>query len=145
MIALMDTEHQLATTNAPSSDSGSVWKAAWKAVTISGGVLTLLGYGFNGLFAYSHTPFHPPVSWLAASMICVLVGIACLSIGQVGWALLLGRLGRGRITAFGFAFPIALAFIGYCSADGDPHGSFSIFYLPLFPLILVAFILVWIW
>jgi hypothetical protein len=145
MIALMDTEPNSRTASAPESKKGSVRRTAWKAVTISGGVLTLLGYGFNGLFAYSQAPFHPPVPWFAASMICVLVGIACLSIGQVGWALLLGRSGRGRITAFGFAFPIALAFIGYCSAGGDPHGSFPIFYLPLLPLILVAFILVWIW
>lgn len=130
---------------APESKGRSVWKTAWKAVTISGAVLTLLGYVFNGLFAYSHTLFHPAESWLAASMICVLVGVACLSIGEVSWALLLGKSGRGRITAFGFAFPIALGFIGYLSAGGDPHGSFPIFYLPLYPLILIGFILVWIW
>jgi hypothetical protein len=106
----------LRTAIAPESKNRSVWKSAWKSVTISGGVLTLLGYGFNGLFAYSHTPFHPPQSWLAVSMICVLIGIACLSIGQVSWILLLGKAGRARITAFGFAFPIALAFIGHFSA-----------------------------
>jgi hypothetical protein len=117
----------------------------WKNITISGGILTLLGYGFNGLFAYSHTPFHPPESWFAASMICVLMGIVCLSIGQVGWIRLLDESGRARITAFGFAFPIALAVIGYSSAGGDSHGSFPIFYLPLFPLIIVASILLWLW
>ena len=137
----MNSEDHLRTAIAPESKNRSVWKG----VTISGGVLTLLGYGFNGLFSYSHTPFHPPKSWLSVSMICVLIGIACLSIGQVSWIRLLGKAGRARITAFGFAFPIALAFIGHFSANGDPHGSFPIFYLPLFPLILVAFILVWLW
>ena len=122
-----------------------MWKSVWKGVTISGGVLTLLGYGFNGLFAYSHTPFHPPMSWLGVSMICLLIGITCLSIGQVCWTILLGKAGRARIVAFGFAFPIALAFIGNLSANGDPYGSFLIFYLPLGPLILVAFILLWLW
>lgn len=117
----------------------------WKGVTISGGVLTLLGYVFNGLFAHSHTRFHPTISWIEVSMICVLIGIACLSIGQVGWILLLGKAGRARIVAFGFTFPVALAFIGYLSANSDPHGSFPIFYLPLAPLILVAFILLWLW
>jgi len=119
----------------------SGWKTVWKDVTISGGVLTLLGYGFNGL-AYS-TRFHPPLSWFGANMICVLVGIACLSIGQVGWIILLDKAGRARITAFGFAFPIALALIGNFSAHGDSHGSFPIFFLPLSPLIFVAFILLW--
>jgi hypothetical protein len=77
-------------------------------------------------------------------MIGVLVGIGCLSIGQVGWILLLDEGGRARITAFGFAFPIALALIGTFSAHGD-FGSFPIFILPLFPLIVVAFILLFLW
>lgn len=143
--APMDPEHHVAKPIVPDSEYKSVWQSVWKNITISGSVLTLLGYGFNGLFAYSHTPFNPPESWFAASMICVLIGIACLSIGQVGWIRLLGISGRTRITAFGFAFPIVLALIGYSSADGDPHGSFPIFFLPLCPLILVAFILVWLW
>jgi hypothetical protein len=139
----------LRTAIAPQSINRSVWKSVWKGVTISGGVLTLLGYGFNGLwfnglFVYSHTPFRPPMDTLAISMICVLTGIACLSIGQVGWILFLGKAGRARIVAFGFAFPIALAFIGYCSA-GDQFGSFPIFFLPLTPLILIAFVLLWLW
>ncbi len=79
------------------------------------------------------------------SMICVLIGIACLSIGQVGWILLLGKAGRARIVAFGFAFPIVLAFIGHLSANGDQFGSFPIFFLPLTPLIVIAFILLWLW
>jgi hypothetical protein len=123
----------------------SVWQAIWKSITISGASLMLLGYGFNGLFAYSHTRFAPSESWFAASMICVFVGVACLSIGQVGWIRILGESGRGRMTAFGFAFPMALASIGYFSAGGDSHGSFPIFFLPLCPLVLVAFILVWLW
>lgn len=136
-------EFKLRTAIVPESKNGSVWKSVWKVVTISGGVLTLLGYGFNGL-AYS-TRFHPPLSWLGANMICVLVGIACLSIGQVGWIILLDKAGRARITVFGFAFPIALALIGNFSAHGDSHGSFPIFFLPLSPLIFVAFILLWLW
>jgi len=127
----------------PESKNRSVWKSIWKVVTISGGALTLLGYGFNGL-AYS-TLFHPPRSWFAANVICVLVGIACLSIGQVGWIILLDKAGRARVTAFGFGFPIALALIGNLSAHGDSHGSFPIFFLPLSPLIIVAFILLWLW
>lgn len=123
----------------------SLKRLVWKYIVISGGVLTLFGYGFNGFFGYSHTPFHPPESWFAGSMICVLLGIVCLSIGQVGWIRLLHDSGRGRITAFGFAFPTALALIGYSSANGDVHGSFAIFYLPLCPLIIVAFILLWLW
>lgn len=106
-------------------------------------MLTLLGYGFNSL-AYS-TRFHPPLSWFEANMIAVLVGIGCLSIGQVGWILVLDQGGRARITAFGFAFPIALALIGTFSAHGDSHGSFPIFILPLFPLIVVALILLFLW
>jgi hypothetical protein len=131
--------------NTSESKNRTPWNTTWKAVTISGGALTLLAYGFNGLFAYRHASFRPPESWFAASMICVLIGIACLLIGQVGWILLLGESGRTRITAFGFAFPIALGFIGYLSAGGDSHGSFPIFFLPLFPLVLVAFILLWLW
>jgi len=133
----------LRTANSPESIGRSVWKTAWKAIAISGGVLTLFGYGFNGL-VYS-TRFHPPLTWLGANMICVLVGIACLSIGQVNWAVLLEGSGRARMTAFGFAFPITLALIGTFSAHVDSHGSFPIFFLPLCPLILVAFILVWLW
>jgi hypothetical protein len=144
IIALMNSNN-LRPAIPPDSKKRSGWKSVWRGVTISGGVLTLLGYGFNGLFLSSRTPLHLPVSCFAVSMICVLIGIACLSIGEVGWALLLGRSGRGRITAFGFAFPVALAFIGYCSPGGHTFGSFPIFYLPLFPLIFVEFILVWIW
>jgi hypothetical protein len=140
----VESKDQLAKAVSPESNNRSVWKSVWKCVTIGGAVLTLLGYGFNGLFAYSHTPFHPPMYTLAVNMICVLIGIACLSIGQVGWILLLGKAGRARIVAFGFAFPIVLAFIGYFSA-GDQFGSFPIFFLPLTPLILVAFILLWLW
>jgi hypothetical protein len=123
----------------------SAWYSVWKSITITGGSLMLLGYGFNGLFAYSHTPLHPPESWFAVSMTCVLIGVACLSVGQVGWIRLLGESGRARITSFGFAFPMVLAAIGYFSAGGDSHGSFPIFFLPLCPLVLVAFILVWLW
>lgn len=136
-------EFKLRTAIVPESKNTSVWKSVWKVVTISGGMLTLLGYGFNGL-AYS-TRFHPSLSWFGANMICVLVGIACVSIGQVGWIILLDKPGRARITAFGFAFPIALALIGNLCAHGDSHGSFPIFFLPLSPLIFVAFILLWLW
>jgi hypothetical protein len=117
-------EFKLRTAIVPESKN-TVWKSVWQVVTISGGVLTLLRYGFNGL-AYS-TRFHPPWSWFGANMICVLVGIACLSIGQVGWVILLDKAGRARITAFGFAFPITLALIGHFSAFGDSFGSFPIF------------------
>jgi hypothetical protein len=143
MMLLMDTGPQIANTIPTELKNRSRWKTAWKAVTITGGVLTLLGYGFNGV-AYS-TRFHPPMSWLGGNMICVLVGVACLTVGQVGWTLLLDKAGRARITAFGFAFPIALALIGTFSAHGDSHGSFPIFFLPLYPLIPVAFILLWLW
>ena len=143
MMHLMDTYSKLRIAISRESKNRSGWKTAWKVVTISGGVLTLIGYGFNCL-AYS-TRFHPSLPWLGANMICVLVGIACLSVGQVGWILFLGNAGRARITAFGFAFPITLALIGNFCARGDSHGSFPIFILPLFPLIPVAFILVWLW
>jgi hypothetical protein len=145
IITLMIADFKLRTAIGPESKRRSVWKAAWKVATISGGVLTLLFYGFNGLYAYSHLHVRLPQFWLLASLTCVLVGISCLAIGQIGWAILAGESGRARITAFGFAFPVFLAFIGYLSAGDDPHGSFPIFYLPLAPLIVVAVILVWIW
>lgn len=140
----MDADHRFVKSVVPEPGK-PVWQSVWKSVTISGGSLTFIGYGFNALFAYSHTPFNPPESWFAASTICLFIGVACLSIGQVGWIRLLGESGRARITGFGFAFPIALALIGHFSNSGDSHGSFPVFYLPLCPLVLSAFISVWLW
>jgi hypothetical protein len=138
----------LRTAIAPESNNKSVWKAAWKALTISGTVLALVGYGSISFAYISRTSIslHLAEPWLAASLICcALAGVACLSIGQVGWALHLGRSGRARITAFGFAFPIAVAIMGSVCADGELNGAFPIFILPMVPLIFVAFILLWLW
>lgn len=80
---------------------------------------------------------------VVVSMICVLTGIACLSIGQVSWILLPEKSGRARITTFGFRFSILLALIGHSRANGASHGGYRIFSLPLYPLIPIAFVLPW--
>ena len=69
---------------------------------MSGLVLTLLGMGAIGL--YVSNPSRWNTSFLASHIgpvfLVTLVGVASFSIGLIGWAALLGKLGRENLAFF---------------------------------------------
>jgi hypothetical protein len=74
-------------------------------------------------------------------MLATLIGVATLSVGLIGWAVLLGKLGRENLTIFAGCFPFCVMLIGMFLGRRDPHGTYMLFFIPMFPLFVVALIL----
>lgn len=57
--------------------------------------------------------------------LAILMGVACLSLGMIGLAALLGKAVRARLTFFAGVFPLGVVLVGGILAHDDMHGVFS--------------------
>lgn len=51
--------------------------------------------------------------------------------GMIGWAALLGKAARARLTFFARVFPLCVVLVGGILAHEDMHGVFPLFWIPM--------------
>jgi hypothetical protein len=118
-------------------------KSAWKGIAACGAGLIVLGLGAIGLDLAVPSLWNTflLVKHIGVVILAIVIGVLSLSIGLIGWAVMIEPSGRARLASFALAFPVAVVLTGYLLARGDMHGSFPLFLLPMAPLLVVALIL----
>jgi hypothetical protein len=112
----------------------------WQALVITGSILTVVGLGAVGIDFATRGKF----SFIAANYgvfgLAILAGVALLLVSLIGWAAVLGKVGRKRIAFFALAAPIVTLFIGFSLGGTNAHGPFPLFLLPIAPLIVAGLV-----
>lgn len=118
-------------------------KAIWRTIAASGLVVTLIGMGAIGFYVSYPSNGYAPIlaGHIGAVIQATLAGVATLSIGLIGWAVLLGKLGRENLAFFAGLFPFCVILIGMFLGRRDPHGAYIFFWYPVAPLFVVAVVL----
>ena len=117
-------------------------KQVWPALVVTGAILPVVGLGAFG--ADFLTRGELPLAFLPdryeVFLLAILAGVVLLLVSLIGWAAVLGKVGRTRIAFFSLAVSIGNISIGYALVGTNVHGPFYLLLLPTAPLILVGLV-----
>jgi hypothetical protein len=115
-------------------------KAVWKALATVGVSATFIGLTVYGLDFVTVGEFSFIADHFEIFLFAILIGVALLVVGLIGWAATLGKAGRKRIAFLAFILPLTVIAIGYAMGGTNVHGLFFLFLLAMAPMIVVALV-----
>lgn len=115
-------------------------KTLWKALATVGGSATIIGLTAYGLDFVTVGEFSFISDHFEVFLFAILIGVALLMTGLIGWASTLGKNGRRRIAFLAFILPLTVIAIGYALGGTNVHGLFFLFLLAMAPLIVVGLV-----
>jgi hypothetical protein len=107
---------------------------------MTGAILTVAGLGAFGVDFVTRGEFAFLSDHYEVSLLAILTGVVLLLISLIGWAAVLGKVGRTRIAFFSLTVSIGIISIGYALGGTNVHGPFYLFLLPMAPLIIVGLV-----
>jgi MFS family permease len=118
----------------------SIARTVWKTIALSAMCLVGIGLAAFSIDEVSIGQFDLIEGHYEAFGLAILIGLACLLIGLIGWAALLDKAGRARVAAFALALPPVILVVTGLSTGANIHGVFPLYLLSLVPVMFVGFI-----
>jgi len=112
-----------------------------KLLTIAGACLIIVGIGGGYVDVATRFRFDFISRYFYLFLLALIAGVALSFVGLIGWAKRANARGRSRMAATVFAFPLALAALGYPIDGADIHGPFGLVFVLTLPACILALVL----
>jgi hypothetical protein len=112
----------------------------WKVLTIAASCVVAVGLGAVGVDFATIGRFELISRNFGVILVAILAGATALLVALIGWATVLGKVGRIRIAFFAFLLSFGVILIGFLLAGTNVHGLFFLFVLSMSPIILAGFV-----